>query len=100
LVRGASGRGCGFCQQQEPIVKELILEYDLVVHYLNTDNLSASDMTKLFALDTKLFGEDGDDFGTPTTLIVKGGKIVDALVGYTAKAPFVDFLTKNNLIEK
>ena len=91
--------GCYYCQQQEPIVKELVSEYELVFHYLNTDELTEADMNKIFVVDVELFGKDGDDFGTPTTLVVKNGKIVDALVGLTEKADFKDFLTKNGFIK-
>ena len=89
---------CGYCQQQEPIVKELASKYELVFHYLNTDNLSNEDMSTLFKSDKTLFGEDGKNFGTPTTVIVKNGKVVDSLVGLTQRDSFEEFLTKNGFI--
>lgn len=91
--------GCYYCQQQEPIVKDLISKHGLVFHYLNTDELSETDMNKIFAVDVTLFGKDGEEFGTPTTLIVKGGKIVDAQVGLTQTGDFEKFLTKNGFIK-
>lgn len=91
--------GCGYCQQQEPIVEETVEEYGLTVHYLNTDNLTETEMYSLFAVDKELFGEEGKDFGTPTTLVVKSGKIVDSVVGLTSKEGLVELFTKNDLIK-
>lgn len=91
--------GCGYCQQQEPIVEQIVEEYGITVHYLNTDNLTDSEMYSLFKVDTKLFGEEGEDFGTPTILIVKAGKVVDSIVGLTAEDSLVDFFEENGLIK-
>ena len=83
---------CYYCQQQEPIVKDIVGEYDLVFHYLNTDELSSDDMKVLYKSDVELFGENGDQFGTPTTLVVKKGKVIDSVVGLTQKDSFLSFL--------
>ena len=91
--------GCGYCQQQKPIMEEVARDNKLEVHYLNTDNLTETEMYSLFAVDTKLFGKDGSEFGTPTTLVVKSGKIVDSVIGYTEKDSLVNFFTKNDLIK-
>lgn len=90
---------CYYCQQQEPIVKGLVSSYDLVFHYLNTDKLSSDEMNILFKSDKSLFGDNGSNFGTPTTLVVKGGKVVDSLVGLTQKDAFISFLQKNGFIK-
>lgn len=90
---------CGYCQQQEPIVKQILGEYELPFYYLNTDNLSAEEMSKLFATDETLFGKDGSEFGTPTTIVVKGGKIVDSTVGLTQKDDYLSFLKNNGFIK-
>ena len=92
--------GCTYCQKQEPIVKQIIAEHDVVFHYLNTDNLTQDQFNTIIDLDEdeSLFGEDGKNFGTPTVLIVKEGKIVDAQVGYTEKAQFEKFLQNNGFI--
>lgn len=89
--------GCSFCQKQEPIVKQIVSSSDLPFYYLNTDDLGYDDMEKIFKLDEDetLFGKDGEQFGTPTTLIVTSGKIVDALIGYTEKTEYEQFLVKN-----
>ncbi|MDD6878646.1 MAG: thioredoxin family protein [bacterium] len=91
--------GCVYCQQQKPIVKQLSSEYDLIFHYLDTDDLTEDDMMSIFSLDNELFGEDGKNFGTPTTLVVKNGKIIDSLVGLTQKNDFEVFLQDNGFIK-
>ena len=91
--------GCGFCQQQEPIVEKLVEENGLTVHYLNTDHLSENEFYSLVKVDTKLFGKDGEDFGTPTILVVKSGKIVDSVVGYKEEGALKEFFTKNGFIK-
>lgn len=91
--------GCGFCKQQEPIVEKIVEEQGLTVHYLNTDNLSEDEFYSLVKVDTGLFGEDGKDFGTPTILVVKSGKILDAVVGYKEEEALLEFFDKNGLIK-
>ena len=91
--------GCGFCKQQEPIMKQVATEYDLIVHYLNTDELTTDNMVYLLGLDKKLFGEDGKKFGTPTTLIVQKGKIVEGSIGLMSNTELVNFFTKHGFIK-
>lgn len=91
--------GCGYCQQQEPIMKAVVNEYNLTVHYLNTDNLTNENMSYIFKLDEKLFGENGKNFGTPTTLIVKKGEIVDSVIGLTQNKDLVTFFKENGFIK-
>ena len=91
---------CSYCQQQEPIVKEIVGENEgLPIFYLNTDNLTSDEMSKLFKTDKELFGEDGKDFGTPTTIIVQKGKVVDSIVGLTDKDNYVSFLQRHGFIK-
>lgn len=91
--------GCGYCQQQQPIMKAVVNEYNLTVHYLNTDNLTNENMSYIFKLDEKLFGENGKNFGTPTTLIVKKGEIVDSVIGLTQNKDLVTFFKENGFIK-
>lgn len=90
--------GCSYCQQQEPIVKEIMQEYDLTFNYMNTDDMSSEELEELInSYDTF---EGGDNFGTPTILLVQKGKIVDSNIGYSEKEALVSFLTEHNLIEE
>lgn len=90
---------CGYCQQQKPIVKTVMNEYDLNIFYLNTNELTSDNFEYIFSLDKKLFGENGEDFGTPTILIVQKGKIIDSSVGLTQKESLVSLFTKHGFIK-
>lgn len=86
---------CGYCQKEEPIVKNLAYLYEgLKINYLNTDELSEDDFNKLTSSDD--FFSSG--FGTPTIILVKDGNIVDSSRGYHTKAELVEFFQKNELI--
>lgn len=88
--------GCGYCQQQKPIMEEVVSEYGVTVHYINTDNLTEIEVNDLI---TMVEEATDDDFGTPTTLIVKSGKIVDFVVGLNSKDGLVDLFAKNDFIK-
>lgn len=90
---------CGYCQQQEPIMKAVMNEYDLNVFYLNTNELTSENFKYIFGLDKQLFGENGKEFGTPTTLIVQKGKIIDSTVGLAQKENLVKLFTKHGFIK-
>ena len=52
-----------------------------------------------YLLNLQLFGEGGKDFGTPTTLIVQKGKIIDSSVGLTSRETLVSLFTKHEFIK-
>lgn len=90
--------GCSFCQKQEPIVKELIKEYDLTINYMNTDDMSSEEIEEL--INSYDVFEGGEKFGTPTILLVQKDKIVDSTIGYTEKDSLIEFFTKHELIKE
>lgn len=90
--------GCSYCQQQLPIINQIISEYDLNINYMNTDNMSEDEIDELIASYDVFDG--GKNFGTPTILLVKGGKIIDSNIGYNDKDKIVALFTKYELIKK
>lgn len=68
---------CSHCVIQKPIMEHLAYKYDITINYLNTDELSDDDITKLRDSDEYFKG----GWGTPLTLIVKDGKIQDKIEG-------------------
>lgn len=90
--------GCSYCQQQEPIVKQIMQEYGLMVNYMNTDDMSSEEIEEL--INSYDVFKGGDNFGTPTILLVQKGKIVDSTIGYSEKDALVSFFTEHELIEK
>lgn len=85
---------CHYCEIQSPIIKNIAYNYDLTIHYLNTDAMEGEEITK-FTKSDKTF-EEG--FGTPCTIIVKGSKIVGKMEGLTDREEMINFFKNNGII--
>jgi len=75
---------CGPCRMIAPIVEELANEYD--------------GKFKVGKLDVDNNPQVATQFGIrsiPTLLIIKGGKVVDSIIGAVPKAQFVQKLNAN-----
>ena len=94
---------CSWCQKETPIIKKIIGEYDLKVYYLNTENFydsSIQDYTEdgyTFMASSEKYK---DGFGTPNTIIVQNGEIVDGAFGYVEAKELKDLLVKNGFINE
>ena len=87
---------CGYCQQEEPIVKNIVYEYGITVNYLNTDNLDDDGQAKLIKSDDYF----SEGYGTPLLLVVKDDEIVDILKGLSDKDTIVNFFKENGFINE
>ena len=87
---------CSYCQQQEPIMKNLAYLYDLEIHYLNTDELDEDGFQKLADSYEYFSGQ----WGTPVTLIVQNGEVIDEADGYTSKEDMLAMFKENGLVEE
>ena len=87
---------CHYCQEMEPIVKNIVYEYDVKVNYLNTDELDDEGQSKLIKSDDYF----SEGYGTPLLLVVKKDKIVDIQEGLTDKDTTVKFLKDNGFINE
>ncbi len=87
---------CHYCQQMEPIVKNIVYEYGIKVNYLNTDELDDEGQADLIESDDYF----SEGYGTPLLLVVKDDKIVDIQEGYTDKDTTVNFLKDNGFIDE
>ena len=85
---------CSYCQQFTPILEDASDKYEFGYYYLNTDELSNTNLTKV--LD--MLEIDPDSFGTPTLAIVKDGKKVAVQPGYTDAEGLFKFLQSNKII--
>lgn len=88
---------CGYCEQQNPIVEELMEEYNLKINYLELSEVDSKEAEYLYD-SYEPFEDDG--VRTPTILIVKNKKVVDASVGLADKETLVKLFTKYELIEE
>ena len=85
---------CSWCQLFKPSLDFMHDNYDLEYTYVNTNELTASSLDKLL----KEIGVDSSSFGTPYTIVVKEGKVIDSLNGFTDEADLFDFLKKYDFI--
>ena len=96
---------CSWCQKETPVVKKLMSQYDLKVYYLNTENF--------YDAEKEDYTEDGykfinaaepykskQSFGTPNTIIVEGGNIIDGKYGYVEAKELKDMLVSNGFINE
>ena len=86
---------CHYCQEMEPIVRNIVYEYDVEVNYLNTDELDDEGQAKLIESDDYF----SEGYGTPLLLVVQNGEIVDIQEGLSTKDTTVNFFRDNGFIE-
>ena len=87
---------CHYCQQMEPIVKNIVYEYGIKVNYLNTDELDDEGQADLIESDDYF----SEGYGTPLLLVVKDDEIVDIQEGLSDKDTTVNFLKDNGFINE
>ena len=86
---------CDYCQQEDPIMKNIVYETKVTVNYLNTDELDDDGNTKLIKSDDYF----SEGYGTPLILVVQKNKIVDKIEGLTSKEDIVSFFKKYDFIK-
>ena len=86
-----SATGCHYCELEKPILDQIARDYDF--EYLEID------YTKLTEKQHKTIQEElGVDGSTPTTLIVKNGKVRSKQVGYVDGNRFVQFFIRSEFL--
>ena len=87
---------CHYCQEEEPIVKNIVHDYNVTVNYLNTDELDDEGQAKLIKSDDYF----SEGYGTPLLLVVKDNKIVDILKGLSTKETIIDYFKEHGFINE
>lgn len=90
--------GCGYCEMYEPILKEVAEEYKLPIYYINMTNLNNEEYTAL-GTSNSYFKKNQGNWGTPTTLFMKGKEAIKTIPGYVDKDKLVDFVKENFKVE-
>jgi thioredoxin 1 len=80
--------GCGYCQMTRPFLEELQDEEKMVWNYLNTDTMTQSDFDDIAKTADAFAGE----WGTPTLLAIKDGKVLNSIAGYREKDVLKSFI--------
>ncbi|MBQ8892125.1 MAG: hypothetical protein IJ068_04655 [Bacilli bacterium] len=93
--------GCSWCQKESPIIKALGAQYDLTIYYLNTDPFWDSENETYTEAGQKFMAsaeQYKDGWGTPNTIIVQNGEIVDGEFSYVEKSALKDLFKRNGFI--
>ncbi|MEG1597367.1 MAG: thioredoxin family protein [Bacilli bacterium] len=85
---------CGYCNTQNPILKNVAFIYNLKVYYLNTDNFTREDNNKFMNSDESF----KEGYGTPMVLITKNDKIIDKTPGLVSKEELIKIFKGNKII--
>ncbi len=90
---------CGYCAQQEPIMKQLVNEYGVTVNYLNISAVTDAEGDAVYNSYASMQMEEYqlDGVRTPTILLVQKGKVIDMNLGSMSLDNLVKFV--KNYIE-
>lgn len=87
---------CAYCEAFAPILSEASKELNIEVNYIDTDKFSNDDWT---TFNNSLSYLSDEQWGTPLTLIVQNGEVVDVNNGYVELETIVSFFTDNGFGE-
>ena len=72
-----------------PIVEDVANEKKIPLYYIDTAELSSEEFNKLSTKNAYL---KKNKWGTPTTLMMLGSRVLDAIGGYVEKETVLSFL--------
>lgn len=87
---------CSWCELFKPILDGMKDNYGFEYTYVDTNELTSSVFNKLL----KDISVSKDDFGTPLTLVVKDGMVVDSISGFVDEKALLEFLKKNSFVDE
>lgn len=87
---------CSWCSKFRPGLDNLKEQYNFEYIYVNTDEVSETELNALF----DILEINSSEFGTPYTAIVQSGKKIDEQAGYVPENELFKFLQKHGFIEK
>lgn len=88
--------GCSYCEMMQPIINEVVKENKLNIVTIDIAKLDEAGYNELNSTNMYL---KNTEWGTPTTLIVQNGKVINALVGYREKDVLVEFFKANSVMK-
>lgn len=96
---------CSHCIAIKPALNSVAEDYKLTINYLNLTELTEEDSESFFKSLEKIEYNDPDfvkdgSFGTPLTLIIEEGKVIDYISGSRTISQLVKEFTKAGLIEE
>lgn len=88
---------CTYCIRFKPVIMGIADKYSTNIYYMNYNEFE--DLTALNEYVSQ-FEPFQDEWGTPLTLIVQKGKVIDSYGQYANENTMVSFLQKNSLIKE
>lgn len=82
---------CGYCQMFQPLLDYMKETYEFDYLYIDTEKLTEKGLNEIL----EKLNIDPEDFGTPHTSLIEGGKVVDEIGGYVDEQKLLQFLIKN-----
>jgi thiol-disulfide isomerase/thioredoxin len=87
--------GCGYCSMYKPVINGIAKDNGIKINYIDYLAITYDERTTLFSS----LNVDLEEFGTPTTFIVKGKEVIDSLVGYTEEDETIKFYKENGILK-
>ena len=87
---------CGYCIKAKPILNKIADDYGIEINYINVNTLTSEESGKLSKYISYL-GEN--EWGTPLTLIVNNGKVIDLANGLLDEEGYVKLFRDNGIIK-
>lgn len=97
--------GCSHCIATKPVLNRIAKKYNIRINYLNLTNLTEEDNNNLITGLKDLNYNDSDyiengSIGTPLTLVIEDGKVLNYINGETTNSKFVRLFEKTGVISK
>lgn len=86
---------CSYCIKAKLVLNDIADKEETEINYLNVSYLTSNEQITEFQNTLEYLQSD---WGTPVTLIVKGGKLVDVLEGYASETVYKEFFEKNGVL--
>lgn len=86
---------CGYCVHARLILNEIADKNDININYLNISYLTNEEGQEL---ESSIDYFKSNQWGTPLAFILKEGKVIDVLEGYTTLENYVSFFERNEVM--
>lgn len=89
---------CSHCIATKPVLKQIISDKNIKINFIEINMLETEQRKKVDTFLEPIKDSEGS-YGTPTTLIIKNGVIVDSAAGALDYDSYVELFKKNGLIK-
>ncbi len=88
--------GCHYCELYMPIAEEVASTKNISIKYIDIANLSEEEFNNL--TNSNSYFKKNQEWGTPTTLLLKGSEVIDSISGYVEKDKLETFIDDNIIL--